>query len=347
LGWRNKLETDILQQHSIITDPKKKYTVLFPNGIDPVTTETDNITRKAKDVLSEIKEHRDHNHIVDALGYSKLQLLYDQELKEYQDDEVDLTKKVKIVAGWLKQAKHTVVYTGAGISTSAKIPDYRGPQGAWTMHERGGFSQGLELGQAFPTYAHYALTELLRKDKLKYIVSTNLDGLHRRSGTTADQISELHGNCYREVCSKCNKEYLRSFDTNTPMDQTWTHLTGRNCDDCKGPLKDTIIHFTENMPPVEMGLAIKHARNSDLGIVMGTSMCVQPAASLPEKVLKNPNGKLVIVNLQVTPYDDVASLRIYAKTDKFMELLMKELELEKFDLKYDSVAYLKALEKKK
>lgn len=71
----------------------------------------------------------------------------------------------------------------------------------------------------------------------------------------------------------------------------WTHLTGRKCR-CGGNLKDTIVHFTENMLPEEWNLAVKNARKADVSLVLGTSMNVQAAASLPDKSLKNLNGKV-------------------------------------------------------
>jgi len=250
---------------------------------------------------------------------------------------------VKVIAQALKNSKHTVIYTGAGVSTSVKIPDYRGPQGVWTLRNKGTLPEGKELSQALPTYTHYAIRELVQSGLVQYIVSTNLDGLHRRSGLTASEISELHGNCYREICATCSREYLRAFDTLTTREDRWTHLTGRTCE-CGGPLKDTIVHFTENMPHGAMAAAMKHARTAEVALVLGTSMNVQPAASLPDKALQNPNGKFFIVNLQRTPYDSVATLHVFGKTDQFMELLMKELGKEQFDQEYDHVQVLKQIE---
>jgi len=224
-------------------------------------------------------------------------------------------------------------YTGAGISTSAEIPDFRGPSGIWTLQAKGESAKGKEFDEVVPTYAHYAITELLHKGLIKYVISTNMDGLHRRSGLPSEFISELHGNSYREYCDKCEKEYLRGFDVGKTVINYRDHYTGRKCivQGCGGKLKDDIVHFSENMPKKSFSLAIDHARKCDFALVLGTSMNVQPAASLPDKALRNQNGKFLIVNLQKTPYDKLATWKIYMKTDQFMELLMMELGLDHFD----------------
>jgi hypothetical protein len=225
---------------SISSDPQQ---TTFPDGITPITKPFSS-NKTHKEVLEEISTLLANNDKVDAL--KNLGSLYDAELQEFNDSPEEILGKVKQIAEVIRAAKHVVVYTGAGVSTSAKIPDYRGPQGVWTLSRIGGPRNTMNLSQALPTYSHYALTELYRKDVIKYVVSTNLDGLHRRSGIPADGISELHGNCYREVCATCGKEYLRAFDVLPSRSDRWTHLTHRNCS-CGGPLKDTIVHFTESI----------------------------------------------------------------------------------------------------
>jgi len=166
---------------------------------------------------------------------------------------------------------------------------------------------------------HMSLVTLLREKKISHVVSTNVDGLHRRSGLSESELSELHGNCYKENCKKCNKEYLRDKDT-TPNGTRRDHLTGRNCE-CGGPLGflyfffiqiyfltiennilvDNIVNFGESLPEHEFNKAISYSKDATLALVLGTSMKVSPACNLPEAVYKKPNGKLVIVNLQRTP----------------------------------------------
>jgi len=217
-----------------------------------------------------------------------------------------------------------LAYTGAGISTSAKIPDYRGPKGLWTLHDKGEkVVMDITIEQALPTNAHMALVELERQSILKFLVSTNVDGLHRRAGTSGPKMAELHGNCYKETCRDCKKEYLRTFDVNG----SHGHVTGRKCDACGGALIDTIINFGENLPQKDVQDTILHAAQSDLSLVLGTSMRVSPANQFPLEALKN-KGNLVIVNLQKTPYDAYASILIHARTDEVMELLMKELNIQ-------------------
>lgn len=110
--------------------------------------------------------------------------------------------------------------------------------------------------------------ELQRRGIMKCLVSQNCDGLHLRSGMNPDHLAELHGNMNLEKCSKCGAKYLRDFDTAIGrMD----HYTGRRCDkpDCKGPLKDSIIHFGENLPREEIEKAFRHAEEADLCLVLG------------------------------------------------------------------------------
>jgi mono-ADP-ribosyltransferase sirtuin 6 len=108
------------------------------------------------------------------------------------------------------------------------------------------------------------------------------------------------------------------------------HRTGRKCTRCGGTLHDTIINFSEPLPERELTLAFEHASKADLCLVLGSSLTVNPANEIPEVVGKRRRrgAKLVICNLQATPLDGMAELRVYAKTDELMVRVMRELELE-------------------
>ena len=91
-----------------------------------------------------------------------------------------------------------------------------------------------------------ALVEMMNKGYLKHVVSQNIDGLHRKSGIPADQISELHDNTNCELCSKCKTKYMRDFKVRT-ANKVHDHKTGRKCDNknCNGDLYDSILNFGE------------------------------------------------------------------------------------------------------
>ena len=129
-----------------------------------------------------------------------------------------------------------------------------------------------------------------------------MDGLHRRSGLEPAHLSELHGNCFLEVCKKCKKEYLRGYDVCKTVENFRDHLTGSLCESCGGELIDTIVHFNETLPPKELESAISHSEKCDLSIVLGTSMLVNPAAQLPKMNANNLMCILICRKLPTTSY---------------------------------------------
>jgi len=230
----------------------------------------------------------------------------------------------------LKNSQNLVAQTGAGISTSANIPDYRGTNtGLWTYREKGE-TIDLEdrfLEKAIPTYTHMSLFEYYNQGKLKYVISSNMDGLHMRSGIHMDRISELHGNIYKEYCTECGTFYFRSFDV---VGSSYQRFTGRICDniECNGKLRDSIIDHGDLVPPEETRKAEDSVIIADLLLVLGTSLRMYPADKYLRKFLaKEDRGPLVIVNLQKTPYDDLATIRVFAKCDDFLRMVNEELDM--------------------
>ncbi|KAH7129477.1 DHS-like NAD/FAD-binding domain-containing protein [Dactylonectria estremocensis] len=241
-----------------------------------------------------------------------------------------VAKKAKALAVQIQECKRFVVFTGAGISTSAGIPDFRGPEGVWTLRAQGRDRPGKAVNtlKAIPTPTHMALLELQNRAILTYLVSQNCDGLHRRSGILPENISELHGNNNREYCKECGKEYIRDFRAVAAYEKTvHDHRTGRKCALCDGPLLDSIINFGEPLPEVPLQRAFDHAAKADLCLVLGSSLTVTPANEIPEVVGQRRGAKLVICNLQKTPLDGLSDLRIHCNTDDLMTQIMKNLEL--------------------
>jgi mono-ADP-ribosyltransferase sirtuin 6 len=228
-----------------------------------------------------------------------------------------------------------VILTGAGISTAAGIPDFRGPRGVWTLEEETKqgrkrtdgttsssplkrkrnpsgttSSQAMDFSRAKPTYAHRAIAALVREGDVSFCVTQNVDGLHQRSGLSRDKLAVLHGCAFTERCNACQAEYFRDFDVGGMSFQA----TGRTCDLCGGPLFDTLLDWEDALPENDFDRATEECEAAELVVCLGTSLRIEPAGSLPTKC-----QSYVIVNLQVTPKDDDAAMIIRGRTDDVMK----------------------------
>ncbi|KAH9518346.1 NAD-dependent protein deacetylase sirtuin-6 [Bulinus truncatus] len=251
-------------------------------------------------------------------------------LPEKFEDPEELTKKVKQLIDIVKKSKQIVIHTGAGISTSAGIPDFRGPKGVWTLEEKGEAPQlSITFDSAVPTVTHMALVALEKAGIVKYVVSQNIDGLHLRSGFPHNRLSELHGNMFIEECNKCGHQYIREHFVPTMA----RNLTGGSCSIkksrgiCRGKLIDTILDWEDSLPERDLDRASEECRKSDLSICLGTSLQIIPSGNIPLLTKKN-GGKLVIINLQPTKHDKKADLKICAYVDEVMKLLCDALNVE-------------------
>uniref|UniRef100_A0A240PMX2 protein acetyllysine N-acetyltransferase n=1 Tax=Anopheles christyi TaxID=43041 RepID=A0A240PMX2_9DIPT len=228
-------------------------------------------------------------------------------------------------------SKHTVVHTGAGISTSAGIPDFRGPKGVWTLEEKGEKpAVNISFDDAVPTRTHLVLKSLVASGYVQYIVSQNIDGLHLRSGLAREHLSELHGNMFLEVCTKCRRQYVR----NSPAPTVGKKATGNICPGtgagraCRGgKLIDNILDWEHDLPENDLQMAFMHSAMADLNICLGTTLQIVPSGDLPLKNLKH-GGRLVICNLQPTKHDKKADLKISTFVDTVLERVAKRLGVE-------------------
>ncbi|KAM7432842.1 NAD-dependent protein deacetylase sirtuin-7 [Porites harrisoni] len=245
-----------------------------------------------------------------------------------------LNEKATVLAEAILNAKCLVVYTGAGVSTAASIPDYRGPEGIWTRLSRGEKLGSYNLADANPTLTHMSITKLYQEGLVKHVVSQNCDGLHVRSGLPPQALSEVHGNMFVEVCTECEENdtiYYRLFDVteNTCLRR---HLTNRYCHCCGSQLRDSIVHFGEKGKlrwPLNWEGAIEKAKVADCILCLGSSLKVLKRyhALWGMNRVKSRRPNLYIVNLQWTPKDDLATLKISGRCDDVMKRVMDKLSL--------------------
>jgi len=256
-------------------------------------------------------------------------------LKEFFDTKPELEAKCEKLAQMISKARHVIAFTGAGVSTGAGIADFRsgmntslptGP-GLWERPKGETPSNILEqCVQARPSPTHGFLFRLWKVGVLKHIISQNVDGLHRKSGITADALSELHGNIFVERCVKCGREYERDFNTICSGG-----FTGRDCDAprCGGRLRHSGVGFGDDLPQKVVQKAWDEAEAADLCLALGSSITVTPASEMPAWVAQRSSRRrdagLVIVNLQATPCDSIAALRINGMVDDVMGMLEAKL----------------------
>ena len=264
---------------------------------------------------------------------------YAARLKEYPNkgvcglpEQFDTARQVSLKLDELLQhvqnSQHIVVLTGAGVSTAAGIPDFRGPKGIWTVEQkelrnkkrkREASAATMDFAQAKPTLTHRAISRLVQDGKVQFCLTQNVDGLHQRSGISRNKLAVLHGCAFTERCEnpKCQTETFHDHDVGGMSFQK----TGNKCPKCSADMRDTLLDWEDPLPKSDWDRAQDECDAADLVICLGTSLRIEPAASLPTRA-----KTFVIVNLQVTPYDPEASLIVRAKVDTVMTKLMERLE---------------------
>lgn len=187
------------------------------------------------------------------------------------------------------------------------------------------------MSRAQPTLTHMALTALWARGTLKFVVSQNCDGLHVRAGLPRRALAELHGNMFAERCAACRRVYLRAFDT-TERTARHAHGTRRLCHGCGAELHDSIVHFGERGRaawPLNWAGALRHAAAADVVLCLGSSLKVLRRYPRLWRMQCAPHARpaLYIVNLQWTPKDAVAQLKINARCDDVMAQVARRLRL--------------------
>jgi NAD-dependent deacetylase len=231
-------------------------------------------------------------------------------------------RRAGAVPGWARGARAVTVLTGAGISTDSGIPDFRGPQGLWTRNPG---AQQMSTYQSYvsdpalrrrswqarrdhlawaaePNAAHRALARLAASGVGTWVITQNIDGLHQKAGTPAERVIELHGTMFSAVCVSCGDR--------SPMAGALARVDAGegdpDCPRCGGILKSATVMFGQRLDPGVFARAEQTARQCDVFLAVGSTLTVEPAASLCG-LAAGAGAALVIVNADPTPYDGLAA----------------------------------------
>jgi len=256
-------------------------------------------------------------------------------------DKDEIREKFEQVARWIIDSERTVVFVGAGLSTESGIPDFRSPGGVWDRYNPEDFyfqnflsseasrekywKMSAEMYEpmkkAQPNLAHMAIAEMESLGKLDCVITQNIDGLHFKAGNSEGKVIELHGTAMSVSCLRCGKKY----DRDQIQERLRKGLKVPYCEDCRGPLKPDTISFGQPMPEKETEEAYHRSSVCDLFIVIGSSLVVQPAASMP-LVAKRNGARLVILNRDPTPCDEMADIVIHGQAGPAMASILENVK---------------------
>ena len=226
-------------------------------------------------------------------------------------DEIETLKQ------WVESSRNIVFFGGAGVSTESGIPDFRSVDGLYsqkfdyppeTIISHSFFLKKPEYFFRFykekmlplgfsPNVTQKVLARWEQEGRLSAVVTQNIDGLHQKAGSK--KVFELHGSVLRNYCMNCGKFYSAEFVKNAAGIPRCT---------CGGIVKPDVVLYEESLDPATIEGSLKAIREADMLIVAGTSLTVYPAAGL---INDYRGDRLVLINRDVTPYDEYADLVLH------------------------------------
>ena len=237
----------------------------------------------------------------------------------------------------IRKSHHTVVLTGAGISTPSGIPDFRSPgTGLWTRsdpmkvaslsafrHNPDQFYTwfhplAVQIYSAQPNPAHIALAKLQAAGYVTAIITQNIDGLHTRAGS--ENVVEVHGTLNSLTCTNC----YRQVPAETILHEYIDRCAVPHCKACSSVLKPDVILYEEQLPVKTWLKAEQATKDSELMLVIGTSLEVMPSARLPVEAM-NHGAHLIILNTAATFMDVRADVVIHADVAETLPLITKQI----------------------
>lgn len=223
------------------------------------------------------------------------------------------------------ESERIVLLTGAGISCGSGIPDFRSANGLYSQKTNAKYTpeeiishdvlygdsetffefykSKMVYPDAKPNTAHIYFAELEKQGKLKAVVTQNIDGLHQKAGSK--NVYELHGSVEKNYCVRCGKKFGLEYvikQNGIPK-----------CDKCGGMVRPDVVMYGEMLDDDVWNGAIEEIKKADCLIVVGTSLTVYPAAYLVQFF---KGRHLVLINKQVTPYDDMAELVLHEDVEE-------------------------------
>ncbi len=251
----------------------------------------------------------------------------------------DIANAAALIAEWLAESESAVAFTGAGISTESGIPDFRSPGGVWTRYRTVYFdefcrspearyeywTQKAEAHRDFavaqPNITHQSLAAWETAQRLRGVITQNIDGLHQQAGSR--HVLELHGTARDIACLDCAWR--------EPADVWVQKFLAEDrvpdCPDCGGRLKHATVSFGQALPADVLQTAALWAETADLFFSLGSSLVVEPAAILP-RIAKRSGARLVILNRDPTPLDELADLVVNAPLGAVFQRLSQALPAE-------------------
>ena len=241
------------------------------------------------------------------------------------EEQTELRARADVAAALIAAAGPLVVLTGAGISTDSGIPDFRGPQGVWTLNPEAERASNIDVYMAEPevrkanwrvmagglwdgvepNVGHHALAELDRRSGLDTLVTQNVDGLHLMAGTDPDRIVEVHGTVRRSMCLGCGEQ----GDIEVVLERVRSGDEDPRCTRpvCGGLLKRATVSFGQALFPGDMERADEAARRCDLLLVVGSTLGVYPVAAMVPMAVRH-GAAVVVVNGSPTEMDHLADV---------------------------------------
>jgi NAD-dependent deacetylase len=244
-------------------------------------------------------------------------------------------KLIEKAANLIYGSKYLVVLTGAGISTESGIPDFRSPiTGLWSKYSPdistiGNFLRNPSsfwkmaremaplIVKAKPNKGHYAIAELDKMGLLKGLITQNIDGLHQKAGNAI--VQEIHGNATELRCVACHGRVdLKTVIKNHKAEDDNYPPT---CHQCGGELLLNVVLFEQMLPRGMWFESVAMSQKADLMLVVGSSLLVAPADTLPQYTLKY-GGKLIIINKTPTDFDKKAAVVLKGESSTVLSQIM-------------------------